>query len=252
MSLKKLEYVTRMLNKYGINLSSIKTSFNLLFATRKNITITLKRYAFPIYIRKRGSDIEVFHEVLVRFGYKFNTKLNFKPQVIIDCGANIGLASVYFKSLFPDSQIIAIEPEINNYNMMVDNLKCYNEVFCMNVGVWNRKANIIVDNSDTSDYGFSFHEVADETEGSVKALSIKDIMNEYSIDYIDILKIDIEGAEKELFGIDYDVWLSRTRLLIIELHDRMREGCSKTFFDALSKYNYSTEIRGENIFVFFK
>lgn len=91
-----------------------------------------------------------------------------------------------------------------------------------------------------------------QTEGAVKAVSIKDIMEQYSFDRIDILKIDIEGAEIELFKNNYDDWLPSVRVLIIELHDRMRKGCSKTFFDALSKYNFSTEIKGENLFVFLK
>lgn len=252
MSLKKLEYTLKMINSYGLNFSVIRSSFNLLFTRGKFIKIRLKNYLYPFFFRKNGSDIEVFYEVLIKFGYKFKTELKFEPQIIVDCGANIGLASIYFKSQFPGSTIIAIEPETNNYNVMVNNLKKYEDIHCLNLGVWNRKANIAVDNSDASNYGFSFHEVDSQTEDAVKAVSIKDIMEQYSFDRIDILKIDIEGAEIELFKNNYDDWLPSVRVLIIELHDRMRKGCSKTFFDALSKYNFSTEIKGENLFVFLK
>lgn len=252
MNLKKLEYTLKMINSYGLNISTIKSSFNLLFTFGKVITIKLKEYLYPIYVRKNGSDIEVFYEVLVKQDYRFKRKLSFEPQVIVDCGANIGLASVYFKSKYPESTIIAIEPEINNYNMLVNNLKNYSDIHCLNLGIWSRKANIAVDDSQASDYGFSFHEVDDHVEDAVKAVSIKNIIEQYSLDRIDILKVDIEGAELELFKNNYDDWLPFVRVLIIELHDRMRAGCSKALFDALSKYNFSTEIRGENLFVFLK
>ena len=64
---------------------------------------------------------------------------------------------------------------------------------------------------------------------------------------LDILKIDIEGAEHELFKNNYDTWLPNTRCLIIELHDRMRNRSSQNFFKAISKYDFSYSHQGENL-----
>jgi len=187
---------------------------------------------------------------MLMLGYNFKTKLNYDPKVIVDCGANIGLASIYFKSRFPDSKIVAIEPEKNNFDLMKKNLDAYENVICENIGVWNKEAFVGVKSADSTDWGFSFQEVDEGTAGSVKALSIRDIMEKHSIEKIDILKIDIEGAEKEVFSSDYSYWMDRTQMIIVELHDRSVEGCSKAFFDALTRYNFSTEIRGENLFCF--
>ena len=66
-------------------------------------------------------------------------------------------------------------------------------------------------------------------------------------EHIDIIKIDIEGSEKEVFAIHTDLWLPKTKTLIIELHDRIVPGCSKTVFKQISKYDFSMEIMGQNL-----
>ena len=64
----------------------------------------------------------------------------------------------------------------------------------------------------------------------VRAITIDDIMGQFGMTAIDILKIDIEGAEKDVFEGDVDSWLPKTGMLGVELHDRMREGCACAFF----------------------
>lgn len=63
---------------------------------------------------------------------------------------------------------------------------------------------------------------------------------------IDLLKLDVEGAEKEIFSVNYENWLPYTKVIMIELHDRFKHGCSKAFFSAVAKYDFSFSIRGEN------
>ena len=72
-------------------------------------------------------------------------------------------------------------------------------------------------------------------------------MSIYKLDYIDILKMDVEGSEKEIFESNYEHWLSKTKCLIIELHDRMRKGSSDSVFAAVSKYNFTKLESGENV-----
>lgn len=72
------------------------------------------------------------------------------------------------------------------------------------------------------------------------------IMEQQGKSQIDLLKLDIEGAELELFAEDYQHWLSNTQILMIELHDWFRKGCSKSFFSALLHYDFSITPKGEN------
>jgi hypothetical protein len=66
-------------------------------------------------------------------------------------------------------------------------------------------------------------------------------------DTIDILKLDIEGSEKEVFEAGFEYWLPRTKAIIIELHDHMRAGASKALFNAIGKYDFSFNMQHENL-----
>ena len=68
---------------------------------------------------------------------------------------------------------------------------------------------------------------------------------------IDILKIDVEGAERAIFERK-PAWLSRVRALLIETHDQFVPGCSQAVFDALSSYQYDRVIRGDVDIVLFR
>ena len=93
-------------------------------------------------------------------------------------------------------------------------------------------------------WGFMTEETDQAGEDTIAAISIDEIMNRYNLEHIDICKINIEGAEKELFEKNYDTWLSKTKLISIELHDRMKEGCSKSFFKAMINYNFALTHKG--------
>lgn len=252
MDFFKFESVLRLLRYYGLNSQSVKSSVNILFGSKEYIQVKLAAYPYPIKIRRRSSDFAVFEEVLLRFGYRFKTNIPYTPNTIIDCGANIGMSSIFFKSLYPDAQIIAVEPEESNFKLLQENLSNYTNIHCLNSGIWSKDTYISVNDLNSTNYGFSFHESASQIPNSVKAYSIESVMKKYNVDCIDILKIDIESAEKKVFESDCDYWLSRTRMMVVELHDRMLDGCSEAFFRTMAKYNFTTEIRGENIFCFLK
>ena len=82
---------------------------------------------------------------------------------------------------------------------------------------------------------------------TVRSFTLKEIMDKYNSSTIDLLKVDIEGAEKELFSSNYEYWLPRTKVLIIETHDRLKQGCSKSIFAALASYNFSLDIKGNTL-----
>jgi hypothetical protein len=76
-------------------------------------------------------------------------------------------------------------------------------------------------------------------------------MATYNKKHIDLFKIDIEGAEKEVLS-ENNEWLSRTKILIIELHDKKKKGCSNAFFSALSGRNFECHPFGQNFLLYNK
>ena len=69
---------------------------------------------------------------------------------------------------------------------------------------------------------------------------------------IDILKLDVEGAERELFNRGAEDWLGAVGQMIIELHDRFVPGCAYAFYSAIGRYPFVQEIEGKNIFINFQ
>ena len=219
----------------------------ILFKKNQILTFSNSKYSQPIFLRNNTSDIPTFEQVIINQDYLMY--YNFDPKVILDCGANIGLASVYFSNKFPDAKIISIEPEKSNFELLLKNTEKYGNVITLNGGIWNKSTNLAIKDVGLGNWGFVVEESDTSTRYSIKAFTIDGIIKQFNIEQIDILKIDIEGSERELFESNYEEWLPKTKVLIVELHDRIRKGCSKSFFKALSNYNFSSTHKGENIYI---
>jgi len=202
-------------------------------------------YTNPVYLRNNSSDWPTFRQIFLRQDYNIN--LGFTPKTIIDCGANIGLGIVYFKNKYPDAKVVAIEPESGNFELIKKNTEKFKDIHPVKAGVWNRTTNLeIIPGKDNGNWSFSVKETDHPNEKTIPSVCIADLMKQHGINEIDLLKIDIEGAELELFSNNYESWLPRTKALIIETHDQDRRGTTRPFFTTISKYNFSTTISGEN------
>lgn len=217
------------------------------FKTKQLNSIRIPQVRSSFMLRKDTSDIEAFYQIF--FHDEYDTKYVAAPVNIIDGGANVGLFTIWVKNKFPDAQVIAIEPDPENYAVMQKNVSMYKNVHCENCGLWDRSTRLkVYDKYNRGNWGF----VAEENQaGTIQALSIDDIMQKYNWSFIDILKLDIETAEKKVFSGDYKGWLKKTRMLVVELHDEMEPGCSKTFFDAVHSTfdNYTYAVKGENTII---
>lgn len=218
----------------------------LRLKTKKLNNIHISRLRHPFSLRKRNRfDYGTFEEVIVKETY--NIPLDFNPRYIVDGGGNIGLTAAYFATKFPNASIVSLEPDKENFHLLKQNTSLYENVRSFNAGIWNKSAYLLIKDVGVGNNAFMVEESEKYVPGVVKALSLSDIMQEMSWPYFDVLKLDVEGSEKEIFSDGYELWLPKTRVLVIELHDHMKEGCSKTVFSTISQYNFSFEIAGQNI-----
>jgi FkbM family methyltransferase len=237
--------IFQYINRFGLVKGSTLYYKNLVLKKGRSVFF-LKGFPHQLTLRRSTSDIYTFNQIFIKLEYRFG--VNFSPRFIIDCGANTGMASVYFKMTYPEAYIVAVEPEKSNYEMLVKNTQGRADIDCLRYGIWNKNAILKVeDEHNIGNWGFVCREVAEEDDSTVKALSISEIMRRYDKTEIDILKIDIEGCELELFSSDYENWLPRTKVIMIELHDWVRKGCSKSFFSAIIRYDFSVFQSGENV-----
>ena len=239
-----MKIVLKYIDKHGVKglVAYIKMKIGMTRA------IKMPNILHPIALRPRTSDLPTFDQVFL--GLEYNINFTFKIERIIDAGGNIGLAAIYFANKYPNAKITSVEPEKDNFKMCVKNTKNYNNVTPVQKALSNSNGEeLYIKDSGLGSWAFT---TVSKREGipesnKVLTINIEEILNQNNWDIVDIVKIDIEGAEKELFDSNFERWIPRTKCIIIELHDRMKKGCSKSFFKTISQYNFSCELRGENL-----
>jgi len=186
------------------------------------------RLPHPVRLRTRTSDLRVYDEVITNRQYECD--LQNEPEIIIDAGANIGLASIYFAIRFPDAHIVAIEPEKENFRLLQENTKSYKNIRPIQAALWPRETRVDVRDRCLDLWGFQTEE---NSLGTIPAITVSKLLRQHSIPRVDILKMDIEGAEYEVFAGVPD-WISRVGILMIELHDQFKAGCSEMVYTAMA------------------
>jgi FkbM family methyltransferase len=192
-----------------------------MFGVPEEVSVQPPGIRHPLRLRLGTSDASTYENVVQR--QEYGIELPFVPEVILDAGANVGLASIYFANRYPKARIIAVEAEIANFAALVRNVQPYPAVVPIHAALWNRDGMISVDKPEPEAREWAF--VTGEGSGRpVRAITIQTLMREMSISSIDLAKIDIEGAERQVFADP--VWLPNVRCLMVELHDSWIPGCS--------------------------
>ena len=233
----------RKLRKY----LSFSDAFNVYYKqkTRNLSNIRISKLKHPFSLRQNVHDYFTFHEVLLLDAY--DIPLDYTPHSIIDGGGNIGLTAAFFATKYPEAKILTIEPDAENFALLKQNTSAYKNIEGLNGAVWHRPANLIIKDLGIGSNGFTVEEASAEAENTIQAWSISDLMQKMSWTSCDLVKLDVEGSEKEIFSNNFESWLPKTKTLVIELHDRIKKDCSKTVFASINQYNFSMRVAGENL-----
>ena len=211
------------------------------------IKIKIPKIKHTLFLRLGSSDFFVFRQIFKENEYKIMFD---DPKIIIDAGANIGFFAVLMKNKYPHAKVICIEPDPENFEILKKNISQYDHIYAENYGLWDKDTKLkVFDKHNLGYWGIIVEE--DLTNGTIPAITINSLMKKYGFGYVDILKIDIEASEKQLFSNNFKSWLPLVNNIIIELHDGIESGCSKTFFEAINSVytNYSFSIKGENVVI---
>lgn len=199
-------------------------------------------------LRPGATDVGVLKKVFVNQEYALPFPL--RPRVIVDAGANIGMASLYFSHQFPDARIIAIEPEASNFAILRENCAGLDRIELIQSALWNAPGHVAVKDAAAEKWAFAYENVAPDAASDTSTVTIPQILDRVG-GRIDLLKLDIESAEVELFSDSAAEWLPHVQMIAIELHDRFREGCSRAFYRQICRFPFSQAMSGENIFILF-
>jgi FkbM family methyltransferase len=174
-----------------------------------------------ICLRSHTTDISVLSELIVSDGYDpVLDWIDAPPKTVIDLGANIGLASLWFLSRFPGASVIAVEPERGNASVLRENLSTSENVLRIYeacIGAYEREVTL---DSSQGEWANRLVEIDGNSPPGciVPAIAMDRIIRENGVESIDLLKCDIEGAEIELFE-SCGSWISKVRLAVVECHD---------------------------------
>jgi FkbM family methyltransferase len=184
------------------------------------LSLSLRTLRDPVYLRVSNSDFAVFEEIFDRDEYSAIKQWKLPDKAnIIDLGANIGLASVYFTALLPNASVVVVEPDQDNCRVLRRNCKrllrdSRLQVFRAFIAASDGTAGI-----DRDESSWAFHKVdtIDSSHEAVPCVSMAHLLAACRFEQIDLLKCDIEGTERELFT-DCVQWIGRVKHLVVETH----------------------------------
>jgi FkbM family methyltransferase len=213
----------------------------------------------PFFHRHTRADLGVIEQVFQRKEYWLGhlqrdaeIRAFYKScsePLIIDCGANIGATSAWFALEFPRCRVLAIEPEDGNFVLLERNMSSLSSVLPIKAGVASRQGALVISDPGLGEWAYRTSVAQPTTAGStVPAVTVSGLLREHRGSPF-ILKIDVEGAEQDLFSVEepaFDLF----PVIVIEFHDWMfpKEAVSRNFLRWHSARNRDFVVIGENVF----
>ena len=174
-----------------------------------------------------------------------------KRPLIIDCGSNSGVSCIYFSLTFPEAKVIGVEIDKENCMHSEENIKLNGlDVSILNNGISSENGKGYIANPEENNNSYRI-----ENDGlfqnEVSMIDVNSLLKNFDKEKFMpfLVKIDIEGGEKELFEKNTD-WVNRFPFIIIELHDWLypKERTSSNFLKTIYDKDRDFNIKGENIF----
>jgi FkbM family methyltransferase len=223
--------------------------FTKLYRLRKKSTIdksyrenyfSISLVAFPgkkIFLRTYAGDIDIFYEIFFTEIYKLDEISD--DVVVIDAGANVGFAALYFLNKMSNATVYCIEPDPDNFIFLQKNLKAELEsgqIKTVLAGLSDKDGFMNLQTNGLK-YNASLVKTPSKNAIEVNTYTVETFLKKYVPGRVNIFKIDIEGAEESIFASDIS-WLKKVDAMLIEFHS---EKIQKMCFEKLLLQNFYFE-----------
>jgi FkbM family methyltransferase len=224
--------------QWGFHRIASKLGFDL----QKTWKVHPRQLEHELLVRLGGSsDINVFNHLFIRKEYAALQSLD-DISLILDLGANVGYSSAILLNFFPRARVVAVEPDERNFKICSINLKPYGDrVQLLHGAAWSKCCKLNLSRGafgDGREWATQVVEPAQESSGDVQAWDVCALIDQAGGGKVDLLKVDIERAELEVFGETAQKWLPKVRNICIELHGK---DCEEVFFNALAGFKYEVQ-----------
>ncbi len=224
------------------------------------LSLPLKRRLFPnaalpIRLRLSGrttrfwfsdsSELFALEEIFA--GGEYAAAERGHPATIVDLGANVGQAALWFRSRFPDARMLCVEPDPRTFAKLERNLAGDPLVTLRQAAITAADGSVRIER--TPDSSWATRVVGAGAGGEeIQGVSLETLLRDHDFQHVDLLKVDIEGLEHEALGTSPS--LERTTLVVGELHaDLLAVSAERALEDMRCRGGFDTsELRGD-IFV---
>jgi FkbM family methyltransferase len=210
-------------DEYALLLNTIqfhvRNGFGCACNSRSTVTIDVwidRDRPTTLTLRPFAGDLFVLYEVLAFEAYHIASSLlpTDTVRVIVDCGANIGVTSLFLAARYPRARILSVEPHPENFALLKTNVETIPRIMPIHACVTGTSQNLVRFTADQAAWG---NRIATDSHGMlVPAITIEELCEQNGIETIDLLKLDIEGAEAQV--LENGTFLARTEHIIVELH----------------------------------
>jgi FkbM family methyltransferase len=178
----------------------------------------LKTSPLEVLLRQGTADFVLYYDIIIQEQYG-KYQVTSPVKIVIDCGANVGLSTAYFLIKYPESRVIALEPDPVNFELCQKNLRQFGQrVTLLKSAVWSETCKMFVDSSKIGTWASRVFPSSNNGNEEIDGISIGELLDKYGIKHVDILKMDIEGAEESVFLCNDLSWLKRVECIQLELH----------------------------------
>ncbi len=177
-----------------------------------------------LWVRTHSPDLNVVRACLLGEFDEALAMTRPDARFIVDAGGYIGLVSILFARRFPDARIICLEPSTENYTLARRNCEPFPNITVLNCALGPKAGTAMLQDRGTGQWGFTIAEAQDaKAMEEVVVVSLPELVAAHGVTRIDLLKLDIEGGEYELFQSAGE-WIDRCEVMITELHEKIRPG----------------------------
>jgi FkbM family methyltransferase len=182
------------------------------------VDMRLRSFGTPISLRTHSSDISVLKELVLAGTYEGAVEQSaVGTAAIVDLGANTGLATRWLALRFPAARILAVEPEPDNVRLLRRNVDALGDRVAVVAACAGSRPRRVSLQSSAGSWAYRMQEAGDG-DAVVDVVPMATLLAMHGFDHVDLLKCDVEGAERELFE-DAGAWLHRIDLAVVECHD---------------------------------
>jgi FkbM family methyltransferase len=169
-------------------------------------------------LRNGSTDLDVFEQHFARREL-LDIRFAQEASTIVDLGANVGISVEVLRRLFPRARIVAVELEAGNAELCRANHRFDGRVSILTGAIWPEPGRVRV--KDVGDGAWAFRAAPSGAgeAASVPAFTYRQILDMHQIQTVDVLKMDIEGAEAEVLERAWNEIFRSTAVAIIEVHD---------------------------------